>query len=137
MNYLLDTNTCIAVINGKPTTVRVRLQKAIAVAGEIYVSSIVAFELWYGVSKSTRPEFNARRVEAFFAGPVNILPFENEDAKVAGRIRAVLETAGKPIGAYDTLLAAQALQRQLTLVTADVSEFSRVEGLRWQDWAKA
>jgi len=66
-----------------------------------------------------------------------MLPLEDEDAPVAGSVRAFLEATGKPIGAYDLLIAGQALQRQLTLVTANVSEFSRVKGLLWQDWAKS
>jgi tRNA(fMet)-specific endonuclease VapC len=117
--------------------VRQRLHKITADGSEVFVSSVVLFELWYGVAKSARLQFNTRRVEVFLAGPIILLPFDNEDAKCAGSIRADLETAGKPIGAYDVLLAGQALQRQMTLVTANVSEFARVEGLRWQDWAKA
>lgn len=136
MKYLLDTNACIALINGRPLLVRKRFQRITAAGSQVFVSSVVAFELWYGVSKSARPEFNARRVEAFFAGPITLLAFEHEDAKAAGSIRAMLEVSGKPIGAYDVLLAGQALQRQMTLVTANVSEFSRVRGLVWQDWAK-
>jgi tRNA(fMet)-specific endonuclease VapC len=101
------------------------------------VSSIVVFELWYGVAKSARPETNAQLVETFFAGPVNLLAFEPEDAKVAGRVRAALEATGKPIGAYDLLIAGQALRHELTLVTANVREFSRIKGLVWEDWAKA
>lgn len=99
------------------------------------VSSVVAFELWYGVAKSARPEANARQVETFFAGPVSLLAFEPEDAKVAGRVRASLEAVGKPIGAYDLLIAGQAVRHQLTLITANGREFSRVKGLEWEDWA--
>jgi tRNA(fMet)-specific endonuclease VapC len=136
VNYLLDTNACIALINGKPVTVRSRFQKATSVGSEVFVSSVAAFELWYGVTKSTRPEFNQQRVGAFFAGPISLLPFDGEDAKIAGSIRAAMEASGRPIGAYDTLIAGQAVQKRLTLVTANVSEFSRVDGLQWQDWAK-
>lgn len=116
---------------------RKHFQKTTASGSEVFVSSVVVYELWYGVAKSARLEFNARRVEAFLAGPIGLLPFENEDAKSAGSIRADLEASGKPFGAYDVLLAGQALQRQMTLVTANVSEFSRVRGLLWQDWAKS
>ena len=70
------------------------------------------------------------------AGPVSVLPFEDDDSRVAGAVRAALEASGKPIGAYDLLMGAQALRHQLTLVTANVVEFSRVKGLIWQDWAK-
>jgi len=135
MDYLLDTNACITLINGEPTAVRTRFQKATAAGAHILVSSIALFELWYGVAKSTRQDFNRKRLETFLSGPVLVLPFEDEDSRVAGLVRAALETAGKPIGAYDVLIAGQALRHQLTLVTGNISEFSRVKGLTWQDWA--
>ncbi len=137
MNYLLDTNACIALINGVPPLVRSRFQKAADSGAQVYVSSVVTFELWYGVAKSARPALNTLRLETFLSGPVIVLPFEDKDSVVAGSIRASLEVSGKPIGAYDTLIAGHALARQLTLVTANVSEFSRVKGLSWRDWAKA
>ncbi len=136
MDYLLGTNACIALINGEPAAVRGRMQKATASGGRVLVSSIAVFELWYGVGKSTKQEFNRKRLEKFLAGPVLVLPFEDADARVAGSVRAALEAVGKRIGAYDLLIAGQALRHQLTLVTANVSEFSRVTGLAWQDWAK-
>jgi tRNA(fMet)-specific endonuclease VapC len=136
LNYLLDTNACIAVINGKPASVRVRLQKALDTGAQASVSTVVAFELWYGVARSSRQETNTRRVETFFAGPVSLLAFEEEDAKAAGRLRASLETAGKPIGAYDLLIAGQALRHKLTLVTANAREFRRIKGLASEDWGK-
>jgi tRNA(fMet)-specific endonuclease VapC len=136
MNYLLDTNACIVLIHGKVLSVRMRLQKALTQDARVLVSSIVAFELWYGVAKSARPEANGLLVEAFFAGPLSLLAFEPEDAKVAGRVRADLESVGKPIGAYDLLIAGQALRHQLTLITANSREFGRVKGLVWQDWGK-
>ncbi len=136
MNYLLDTNACIALINNKVPSVRSRFQKALAADGRVLISSVVAFELWYGVEKSARPEANARQVEIFFAGQVSLLAFEHEDVKVAGRVRASLEAVGKPIGAYDLLIAGQALRHQLTLITANGREFSRVKGLEWEDWAR-
>lgn len=136
MNYLLDTNACIALINGKPAAVRARFQKVLDAGARVNVSTVVAFELWYGVAKSAQQESNTSRLEAFFAGPIGLLPFEEEDAKAAGRIRATMEAAGRPIGAYDLLIAGQALRHRLTLVTANAKEFSRVKGLLWEDWAK-
>lgn len=136
MSYLLDTNACIALINGKSPAVRGRFQRAIRGGAQTYVSSVVTLELWYGVAKSVHRALNTQRLEAFLAGPITLLPLEEEDARVAGSIRAALQASGTPIGAYDLLIAGQALARQLTLVTAKVSEFSRVKGLAWQDWAK-
>ena len=136
MNYLLDTNACIALIDGEPARVRRRFERAIAAGAQVFVPSLVTFELWYGVAKSQREEFNARRLRAFLAGPLSVIAFEEADARAAGSVRATLEASGKPIGAYDVLIAGQAMCRQLTLVTANVREFSRVKGLVWQDWAK-
>ena len=137
MNYLLDTNACIALINGQPPSVRAKFQKATNKGAQIFVSSIAAFELWYGVAKSSRREFNRKRLEAFFAGPFHVLPFGNDDAEVAGAIRADLEASGKPIGTYDLLIAGQAMCNKLTLITANVSEFGRIKALSWLDWGKA
>jgi tRNA(fMet)-specific endonuclease VapC len=136
VNYLLDTNACVALINRTSVAVRSRFQKALSGGSQIYVSSVVAFELWYGVAKSVHRAFNTQRLEAFLAGPISMLPLDDEDARAAGLIRAVLQASGTPIGAYDLLIAGQALARQLTLVTVNVTEFSRVKGLSWQDWAK-
>jgi tRNA(fMet)-specific endonuclease VapC len=136
VNYLLDTNACIALINGKPASVRTKFQTATDKGAKIFVSSIAAFELWYGVAKSSRREFNRKRLEAFFAGPLYLLPFANEDGEIAGAIRADLEANGKPIGAYDLLIAGQAMRNKLTLVTANLLEFARIKALIWTDWAK-
>ena len=135
--YLLDTNACIALINGKEANVRRRFQRAVARDSMILVSSIVAFELWYGVAKSQRKDSNTQRLEAFLAGPLEWVLFDEEDARAAGTIRAELEAIGKPIGAYDVLLAGQARRRGATLVTANTKEFTRVSGLKSEDWATA
>jgi tRNA(fMet)-specific endonuclease VapC len=137
VDYLLDTNVCIALIKNTSSLVRSRLQKASHAGGRVYVSSVVTFELWYGVANSARIAFNTERLETFLSGLVTVLPFNDNDARAAGSIRATLEISGKIIGPYDLLIAGQALARHLTLVTANVSEFSRVKGLCWQDWAKA
>jgi tRNA(fMet)-specific endonuclease VapC len=133
--YLLDTNACIALINGTPADVRHRFQRALARHGVMLLSSIVACELWYGVAKSQRKESNTQRLEAFLGGPLEWTPFDDDDARAAGAVRAELEAAGKPIGAYDVLLAGQARRRGATLVTSNVSEFGRIAGLKWDDWA--
>jgi tRNA(fMet)-specific endonuclease VapC len=135
--YLLDTNACIALINGTPKEVRRRFQRAVAKEATILVSSVVAFELWYGVGKSQRKESNTQRLDAFLAGPLEWTPFDEEDAREAGKLRAELEVAGKPIGAYDVLIAGQARRRGATLVTSNAGEFDRVAGLKWEDWATA
>ena len=99
------------------------------------MSSVVVFELWYGVAKSERKEANTQRLEVFLAGPLEWTLFDQQDAREAGLVRANLEIAGKPIGAYDVLIAGQARRRGATLVTSNVGEFERVGGLKWEDWA--
>ncbi|PYR96030.1 MAG: VapC toxin family PIN domain ribonuclease [Acidobacteria bacterium] len=134
---ILDSNACIALINGKPSAVRGKFQKAIESGAEVNVSTVVAFELWYGVAKSQHQEVNAERLDTFLAGPIRLMAFEEEDARTAGTIRAELEAAGRPIGAYDLLIAGQAVRHKVTLVTANEKEFARVQGLIWEDWAKS
>ncbi len=136
MNYLLDTNACIALINGKPPSVRTKFQKATDGGAQVFVSAVALYELWYGVAKSSRREFNKKRLETFFAGPVHPLSFEDGDAEIAGAIRADLEDLGKPIGAYDLLIAGQAIRNKLTLITANITEFARIKELAWSDWGK-
>jgi len=133
--YLLDTNACVALINGSPPDVRRRFERVIAGDAMVLLSSIVSFELWYGVGKSPRKALNAARLETFLAGPLEWVAFEEQDAREAGTIRAELEQEGTPIGAYDVLLAGQARRLGATLVTSNVREFERVTGLRWEDWA--
>jgi len=135
LRYLLDTNACIALLNGRPESVRRRFDRASRRGDSIAAPSIVLFELWYGVDKSARPKVNAERLAAFVSGPVDIVDFTLEDAEHSGRIRAALEASGTPVGAYDVLIAGQAQRLGATLVTANTSEFSRIKALRIQDWA--
>jgi tRNA(fMet)-specific endonuclease VapC len=132
---LLDTNACIALINGTEINVRRRFKRAVARESVILLSSIVAFELWYGVAKSQRKDSNTQRLETFLGGPLEWALFDEDDARAAGTVRAELETVGRPVGAYDVLLAGQARRRGATLVTSNTKEFARVQGLKWEDWA--
>jgi len=136
MKYLLDTNACIALINHTSEPVRKRFSRAVESGGPVWVPSVSLYELWYGVAKSVKTEANRLRLKMFLAGPVRVLEFGEEDARYAGEIRNTLEQTGKPIGAYDILIAGQALCRKLTLVTANAREFGRVKGLMWEDWGR-
>ena len=137
MAYLLDTNACIALINGSSGLVRKRFSRAVESGEEVWVPSVTMFELWYGAAKSMQTDANTKRVKMFLAGSVRVLEFGEADARYAGEIRNTLERMGRPIGAYDVLIAGQALSRKLTLVTANVKEFGRVKGLDWEDWGRA
>ncbi len=134
MSYLLDTNAVIALLKNQPATFRKRLRRAVSKGAGVAVSSIVLFELWYGVARSERRRENAERLRVFLSGGIDVAPFTPEDAVTAGDLRAALEAAGTPMGPYDLLIAAQALHSGATLVTANVSEFARVPSLQWRDW---
>ncbi len=137
MSYLLDTNAVIALLTNRPATVRERLRREASASISIGISSIVLFELWYGVARSQHRAQNAERLRTFLAGNISVFAFAEEDAAIAGDLRAELDKAGMPIGPYDLLIAAQALRAGTTLVTANVTEFRRVRGLVWQDWTQA
>ena len=136
MDYLLDTNACIALNKGEPASVRARFDKAIRAGAHVWISGVVLYELWYGVAKSGRPKENAEDLATFLGGPIRVQGFEEQDAREAGEVRAALERIGKPIGAYDVLIAGQARSRGLKLVTANTREFGRVKGLDWEDWGR-
>ena len=134
MRYLLDTSVVVALLRNRPDWVRERLRRAVDTGGVLAISSVVLFELWYGVARSGRRRENAARLRAFLGGDITVLPFDDGDAARAGELRAELDVGGKPIGPYDLLIAAQALRRGITLVTANTSEFGRVDGLAVEDW---
>lgn len=136
MSYFLDTSTCVALLRPRASLVRMRAEQAIFSGERLLLSSIVIYELWYGVQKSERVAENIRKLQSLLSGSVEICPFYEDDARTAGEIRAQLELSGRGIGAYDTLIAGQCLNHNFTLVTANVSEFRRVKGLRWEDWTK-
>lgn len=137
MNYLLDTNAVIAALKRQPTSVRERLRHALDTGDAVAVSSVVLFELWYGVAKSQRRQENAERLRIFLSGQIDVVQFVGDDAPLAGELRAMLEASGTSIGPYDLLSAAQARRIGAVLVTANVSEFSRVPDLVWEDWSVA
>lgn len=103
---------------------------------QLFLSSIVVHELWFGVANSQQLRWNVAVLRKFIAQGFVSLDFTDDDAEVAGQIRAYLKAAGTPLGAYDTLIAGQALARGLTLVTANTREFSRIDGLKLVDWTQ-
>ena len=133
----LDTNAVIAAINQRVPFVRRRLEAALADGTTVGIPVIVLTEMWYGIRKSARQEANAATLANFLRLGVTTWPFEPADAEEAGDIRAALERAGTPIGPYDILIAGQARRRGAILVTANTGEFTRVPGLKTEDWAVA
>ncbi len=124
---MLDTNLCVRVLRDRPPELRDRFN---AEAERLCISTIVLTELLHGAARSARPDHNRREVDRF-AGRLDVLDFDS----TAADIRATLERAGRQIGGYDLLIAGHARSRGLTVVTANIREFERVEGLRSIDWA--
>jgi tRNA(fMet)-specific endonuclease VapC len=131
MKFLLDTDICIYIIKKKPVEVLQKFREY--PVGDIGLSSITLAELKYGVQKSKQSSRNACALEKFLV-PLSISEFDYKAANAYGKVRAELETQGTPIGPLDTLIAAHALSLNLTLITNNVREFSRVSGLKVTNW---
>lgn len=133
LRWMLDTNLCIRVLRDRPAGLRPRFN---ANAEALCISTIVLTELLHGAARSARPEHNRHEVERF-AARLEVLPFDAAAADHAGEIRAALEARGTPIGGYDVLIAGHARSRGLVVVTGNLGEFGRVDGLRCEDWEAA
>jgi tRNA(fMet)-specific endonuclease VapC len=129
--YLLDSNICIYIINKHPAQVIEHVK--MTHPNQIKLSSISLAELEYGVSKSQHREKN-RDALAHFVSAFDIIEFNDKDAEVFGLIRACLEKTGQIIGPYDMQIAAQAIARDLILVTNNTKEFSRIMDLKVENW---
>ena len=132
--YLLDTSACIRVLNGTSAPLIARLRSH--APSDLRVSSVTRAELLYGARRSARVAENLRLLTGFFA-PLVSLPFDDACAEEYGALRATLAAAGRPIGPNDLLIAATALAHDLTLVTHNLREFSRIAGLKIEDWERA
>lgn len=127
MKFLLDTNTVTGLLRGHPGLLsKVRWHTP----SSFGVPAIVAHELFHGAFRGSRPE---RNLASFDALRFEVVEFD-EDARQAAEIRAMLAAAGTPIGPYDVLIAGQARARDLTLITRNMGAFSRVSGLRAENW---
>ena len=130
MRYLLDANAIIALLNDTTSPIAKRVRRH--APRDFGVSAVVIHELYYGAFKRQRVERNVARVDAL---RFSVLEFDEKDARQAGQIRADLASKGTPIGPYDVLIAGQARARELTLVTDNTAEFTRVQGLKVEDWS--
>ena len=130
LRYLLDSNLCIRVLRHRPPSL---LQRFNDFADAMAISTIVANELLYGAARSARPAHNRREVEDF-CSRIAVLPFDYEAADHAADIRAAFAAKGLQIGGFDALIAGHARSHGLVVVTGNVGEFSRVDGLRQEDW---
>lgn len=130
--YMLDTNICIFTIKNKPQVTREAFNRH---HGQLCISTITLMELVYGAEKSSAPERNLAVVEGF-AGRLDVLPYDNSAASHTGMIRAELAKLGTPIGPYDQMIAGHARSQGLIVVTNNVREFERVQGLRLEDWTR-
>ena len=129
--YLLDTNICIFLKNKKSPNVLQKIKENKHLG--IYISSITVAELQFGVYNSKYIERNRISLIKFLT-PFSVLNFDDRDAEEFGKIRTTLKKEGKIIGAYDMLIAAQALAKNLILVTDNTKEFCRIKNLTIEDW---
>lgn len=130
LRYMLDTDTCIYVIRDRPDRLRQRFNRF---AEQLSISAVTVAELAYGAEKSAKTVENLAAVEQFCAN-LSVLPFAERAAHHYGQIRSELERLGRPIGAYDLMIAGHARSEGLTLVTYNEREYRRVEGLRIENW---
>jgi tRNA(fMet)-specific endonuclease VapC len=130
LRYMLDTNLCVRVLRDRPASARRRFNDN---SEGLAISAVVLMELLHGAAKSARRSENRRAVEDF-AARLEVLSFDEAAADHAADIRADLERKGMPIGAYDLQIAGHARSRGLAVVTGNLGEFRRVEGLRCEDW---
>ena len=131
MKYLLDTNACVDYLSGRYPSVIARLQRS--GPADIGLSTVVVAELRYGADRSARAKENHARVDVLVA-EIPPVEFDLESAAAYGRLRTRLEANGTPIGPNDMLIAAQALARDLVVITDNVREFRRVRGLKVENW---
>jgi tRNA(fMet)-specific endonuclease VapC len=129
--YLLDTNACIGILNNTSASL-VACLRAHA-PSEIRLCAVTKAELLFGARHSGRPSDNLRLLARFFE-PFVSLSFDDACAERYGSVRADLATEGRMIGPNDLLIASVALAHDLTLVTHNLREFSRVSGLKIEDW---
>ncbi|UOP05584.1 type II toxin-antitoxin system tRNA(fMet)-specific endonuclease VapC [Conchiformibius kuhniae] len=130
IKYMLDTNICIYTIKNNPQTVRECFE---AHYGQLCISSVALMELRYGAERSGNPQRNHDIIDGL-AARLCVLPFDDGAANHAAQIRAALSHTGKPIGAYDALIAGHARSTGLILVSNNLREFDRVDGLRTENW---
>ncbi len=130
MKFLIDTDTCIYALKQNRTVLEHLLAQS---REDVAVSVITEAELRTGAAKSNSAAKTLRLVENFLR-PIGIIEFTSQDAVSYAHVRARLERAGTPIGPLDTLIAAQAVARKLVLVSNNEREFSRVAGLRIENW---
>jgi tRNA(fMet)-specific endonuclease VapC len=131
MKYLLDTCVVSDFVRGDPSTLE-RIKKSSPI--DIAVSSITVMELHYGIALNPTRVKLIKPVILDFLNVVHLLDFNQADAECAAMIRAFLKKKGKPIGSYDLLLAGIALNRELVLVSSNVTEFMQVKGLLLENW---
>jgi tRNA(fMet)-specific endonuclease VapC len=131
MRFMLDTDSCIALIKRKPARMLDKLTSH--APGDVGLSAVTLAELRYGVAKSAQRERNSQALDEFLL-PLEIADFDEAAAGAYGEVRTTLEKAGTPIGPLDTQIGAHALSLGTVLVTHNTREFRRIPGLAVEDW---
>jgi len=133
MQYMLDTNTLVYVLNARPRHQAVLDRFNGEDPRNLIVSSITIAELTFGIEKSQRREATRQKLHRMLDA-INAVSFGKQAAESYGVVRANLEAKGNPIGPLDTLIAAHALSLSVTLVTSNTREFAKVGSLRLENW---
>lgn len=130
---MLDTSVCVRALRDRSGQLSDHFR---AHAGSLCISTMVLTELLFGAALSARPDHHAEQVREL-ARRLTVLPFDDAAAEHAADIRAYLQRAGTPIGAYDTLISGHARSQGLVVMTGNLSDFRRVPGLRSEDWPES
>lgn len=129
--YFLDTNTCIYFLNGKYESIKIKILSTPPNA--IAIPSIVKAELLLGAYKSKNKMVNIEKAEQFLE-PFEILPFVDMMTYVYAEMRSSTESVGITIGPNDLFIASIVKFHEGVLVTNNVKEFERIDGLRIGNW---
>ena len=133
MRYLLDTNICSYILKNRPLSVKQKFDEV--GAEQLCISSVVLAELYYGAARHPKSVIIRKEIDDF-ASRLLVVAWDEQAANHYGTIRAALEKVGTPVGAMDMLIAAHARSMGATLVTNNLREFERIEGLVLQNWVE-
>ena len=133
VNYLLDSHACLALIRDNPYQVRTRFHRALHSGSTVSTSSLAIFDVWKRVAENPRAQ--KQIMEIFLAGPIDVIPFDEQDTLAAAGLRREMKELDAKLEDLELLVASQAQARKLALVTAH-SKLPAFKGLVWRDWGR-
>lgn len=133
MMYFIDTNTCVYFLKGKYPSIAEEFKKH--KPEEIKIPSMVKAELLFGVEKSKHKEKNLEACNEFLE-PFDVMAFDDRSTPIYGKLRSLLERKGSPVGPNDMIIAATVMARNGVLITHNINEFKKIDGLALEDWVR-